>query len=227
MKIVSFSDIHGYFSVFKKTSDFLKDADVVILAGDITDFGTKKDIETAIRSLKSLFEGQIFGVLGNCDYPSCESSLDSFRINLHNNVVKYGGYQFAGIGGSLVTPFSTPNEYEEDEYEYFLDNIASKLEPGIPLIFVAHQPPFDSECDILSSGIKSGSRSVRAFIEKYQPDVCFSGHVHESVAISYIGDTAVINPGPVRKGRAGVFMESEKGAKEKFIEKIFGLFWTR
>jgi Icc-related predicted phosphoesterase len=44
-------------------------------------------------------------------------------------------------------------------------------------------------------GRSVGSKAVRQFIEKYQPDVCVTGHIHESKAVDRIGKTQIINPG--------------------------------
>ena len=40
-----------------------------------------------------------------------------------------------------------------------------------------------------------GSKSVRKFIEKYQPLIGLHGHIHESFASDKIGNTVVVNPG--------------------------------
>jgi len=45
-----------------------------------------------------------------------------------------------------------------------------------------------------------GSVAVRLFIEKYQPKICFTGHIHESVGVDKIGDTHIINPGMLNRG---------------------------
>jgi Icc-related predicted phosphoesterase len=45
-----------------------------------------------------------------------------------------------------------------------------------------------------------GSRAIRAFVERHQPPLVLSGHIHESPRISssyrnLIGRTVVVNPG--------------------------------
>ncbi|MEL6527750.1 MAG: hypothetical protein AAFQ07_18785, partial [Chloroflexota bacterium] len=56
-----------------------------------------------------------------------------------------------------------------------------------------------------------GSKAVRAFIERVQPLVCFTGHMHECVTIDRIGDTQIINPGPVWKSKKYAYTEIEDG----------------
>ena len=46
-----------------------------------------------------------------------------------------------------------------------------------------------------------GSKSVRSFIERTQPLICFTGHIHEGIGVDTIGITKVINPGPVWKSQ--------------------------
>jgi Icc-related predicted phosphoesterase len=41
---------------------------------------------------------------------------------------------------------------------------------------------------------------VRAFIERAQPAVCLTGHIHEARAVDRIGQTTVVNPGALSGG---------------------------
>ncbi|MGM0417373.1 MAG: metallophosphoesterase family protein [Thermodesulfobacteriota bacterium] len=218
MRVVSFTDIHGRFSVFSKSKKLLKSADVVVLSGDITDFGGQREAEKCIKELGRYFTGQVFAVTGNCDYSSAEIALDKNGINIHNSVVLHNGFSFAGLKGSLVTPFSTPSEFTEDDYAYFIKNIEAELKKDFPLIFVSHQPPFNCSCDRLSNKTHVGSREIRAFIEKNKPGVCFTGHIHEAVGTDTIGQTVVVNPGNSFKKNAGVF-DFKNGSSQIFIEK--------
>ena len=219
MRAASFSDIHGSFSIFKKSEKLLKSSDAVILCGDITDFGDNREIKKGIDELRKYFTGDILAVTGNCDYPSCEEALDSMKINIHRKIIEKYGINFAGLGGSLVTPFSTPNEYSEKEYEFFLGEMEKNLTQDIPLVLIAHQPPFDTQCDIIGSGDHVGSRAVRSFIEKNDPLVCFTGHIHEARGEDKIGKTIVINPGQAKNGFVGI-MDFNSGKSDIYLENI-------
>ena len=65
---------------------------------------------------------------------------------------------------------------------------------------VCHTPPKDTVIDIVRSGIHVGSSTVRDFIVQYKPDVCISGHIHESSGKDKVGDTIVLNAGMFRDG---------------------------
>jgi len=221
MRIISFTDIHGNFYIFEKSRKLLESADIVILSGDITHFGKESDTVKCIHELKKVFKGNIFAVTGNCDYRSAEKPLDDMGINLAEKVVEFNGVIFAGLKGSLTTPFSTPTEFLESDYEKMVSNIEKKLEgkKNRPFVFVSHQPPFDCGCDVIHSGLKTGSRVIRSFIEKNSPAVCFSGHIHEAGGIGKIGDTIIVNPGQAHIGNAGV-ADFDKGHFDIYIESF-------
>jgi Icc-related predicted phosphoesterase len=221
MRILSFSDIHGNFYVFEKSKKILNSADIVILSGDITHFGNENDTIKCLKELKKFFTGNIFAVTGNCDFKSAEKPLDQYEINLSEKIVEKNDFLFAGLKGSLVTPFSTPNEFYESDYEKMISKLESSLQgkKALPLVFVSHQPPFDCGCDVINSGMKTGSKAVRSFIEKNSPLVCFTGHIHEAWGIGKINNTIIINPGQAHKGNIGV-LDFDKSQSDIYIETL-------
>jgi uncharacterized protein len=67
-------------------------------------------------------------------------------------------------------------------------------------IYIMHSPPFGAGLDLIQGKKYAGSRSIRAFIEKYQPLLTLHGHIHEAPEISgtylgRIGGTLCVNPG--------------------------------
>ena len=82
----------------------------------------------------------------------------------------------------------------------WLKNVAEQASKFPLLILVSHTPPYDTSTDCLSFGQHVGSPAVRAFIEQYQPDVCLTGHIHESQAVDTIGKTVIVNPGALADG---------------------------
>jgi Icc-related predicted phosphoesterase len=68
------------------------------------------------------------------------------------------------------------------------------------VIYIMHSPPFGTKLDLILGGKSTGSRSIRAFIEKNQPLLTLHGHIHESPEVSgaymdRIGETLCVNPG--------------------------------
>jgi uncharacterized protein len=80
-------------------------------------------------------------------------------------------------------------------------------------IYVCHTPPFDTRCDMVGATLHVGSRALRDFIERHQPPLVLSGHIHESPRVSSawrdtIGRTVVVNPGQFGASRlSGVWFD--------------------
>ncbi len=93
-----------------------------------------------------------------------------------------------------------------------LETLAA-LAPPAGTIFVLHSPPRGTRCDMIGAATHVGSRAIRAFIERHQPPLVLSGHIHESprVSASYrdlIGRTVVVNPGQFGTSRlCGVWFD--------------------
>jgi Icc-related predicted phosphoesterase len=107
---------------------------------------------------------------------------------------------FVGVGASLPCLIPTPNEVSEADLEACLNQAVAGLDPQIPKVLVSHQPPLNTLTDLPQGKTHIGSKAICAFIERAQPMICFSGHIHESVGIDRIGSTRIINPGPPWQG---------------------------
>jgi len=86
-----------------------------------------------------------------------------------------------------------------------LESELTNLTPiGAPerTIFVSHAPPYSTPLDLTMNGNHVGSKSIRQYIEKYQPRICLHGHIHESFYVSgsyvfQIGRSVCFNPGQI------------------------------
>ena len=161
----------------------------------------------------------IYAVTGNCDYPEAEKYLTREGISLNASLIRHAGYTLVGLSGSLPCPGKTPNEYSEEEYEAILG--ALSIPAGEPLLMVSHQPPYNTLNDAVSPGFHVGSKSIRKFIEKYQPLVCFTGHIHEGRAVDRIGNTLVVNPGPAGTGNFTFALLEENEVKNIRLRNLF------
>jgi len=209
MRIVALSDIHGDISCIRQISDDVSGADVVLLVGDLTNFGRQEAARQIIKAIQK-YNDRIFAVPGNCDYPEVEMYLTDEGVNLDRKAIVIERTAFVGIGGSLPCLGKTPNEYNEGELKSFLEGAISNLDLDTSIILVAHQPPFNTVTDLAFNGQHVGSRSIRFFIEKFHPMICFSGHIHEARGIDSIAGTKVVNPGPFREGGYAYARISEK-----------------
>ncbi len=209
MIILGLTDIHGDVSNVDKFSDKILEADVILLVGDITNFGREVETKLVVDKIRE-YNSNVFAVSGNCDYSEVDAWLDQEGLNIHGKGVVINGIGFIGVGGSLVTPFNTPNEISEDDFQRAMEKGIADLPKDIPFVLVTHQPPFQTKCDRLSSGMNVGSKSVRDFIEHNKPLICFSGHIHEARGVDRVGETDVINPGQFGAGRYSYARISDK-----------------
>jgi Icc-related predicted phosphoesterase len=202
LKILHLTDIHSDCGNLKKIID-KENFDLCLISGDLTHFGHKDDL---LNVLKILGNSGIryYAATGNCDFPDVESHLKTISISLEQNIVNIGGYQIAGLSGSLPCPGKTPNVFSEEQFLEKLIAIENQLNKGKPLIFATHQPPYKTINDKVMAGVHVGSLVIRNFIEKHQPLVCLTGHIHEGKGVDFIGKCPIINPGPAKDGHYAI-----------------------
>ena len=199
MKILAFTDLHGRLDGFIRIEQEIEQADLILLAGDITNFGHSTEMDLVLSELRKI-NSNILAVHGNCDYPDVLESLEQRDISLHSRVLVYKQIQFAGLGGSTACPGKTPSEYSEPDLKVLLQITREQMDPALLTVFVTHQPPSGTINDRIANGRHVGSKAVREFIETTQPDICITGHIHEGIGEDHIGKTLVINPGPFQIG---------------------------
>ena len=143
-----------------------------------------------------------------------ENSHSEHVINCEGRIVMLDDlYPMANCGYSNPTPWDTPRETDEATLEKHLEEAIVGIEDFTSAIFNMHVPPYGSTLDdcpkldwstdpptpIVVAGVPqsapAGSTAVRTVIEKYQPLMLLTGHIHESRGLVKIGRTTVINPG--------------------------------
>jgi Icc-related predicted phosphoesterase len=198
-EILVLGDIHQNIDKLKELKKEVKDVDLVIIAGDITQFGEKKEAEKIINEFL-LLNKSLLAQLGNMDHKSVDSFLTEKGINLHGKGNIYGEIGIFGVGGSNPTPFNTPTEFPEDVIKELLINGYNMTGNAPVKIMISHTPPFGTKVDKLPNGANVGSKSVREFIEEYKPQIAVVGHIHEGKGEDRIGDTKLFNPGVFAEG---------------------------
>ena len=199
---IGFGDLHGDVSRVAEVPG-LAQAEGVILTGDLT---TRGDRAQAARILDAVaaVNPRILAQIGNMDSRSVETLLDERGVNVHGRGLELApGVGLMAVGWSTPTPFGTPSEMPDASLAELLEQAHAQvaaLGPFQALLLVSHEPPRDTRVDRVAAGMHVGSPSVRAFIERVQPDVCLSGHIHEARATDAIGRTTIINPGMLARG---------------------------
>jgi Icc-related predicted phosphoesterase len=198
MRIIAFGDIHMNPGDVENIPG-IRSADFIIITGDITNFGSRKDAERVIQKLLTI-NSNILGVAGNLDQPDVARYLEEIGSSLHGKGRILNGLGIVGLGGSNFTPFKTPNEFSEQELANFLSKGISEVKNAKDHILVSHTPPFQTRTDKLLNGKHVGSTAVRTYIKQHQPLLCLTGHIHESRGKDYIGRTLVLSPGMIKDG---------------------------
>jgi hypothetical protein len=209
MKILVISDIHGRLAKLDRIKTELAKADVVVVAGDITNFGGRDEAREILKPMLSLAK-RLFAVPGNCDLPEVNELLKELRVSLHGRSSVVEEIGFFGVGGSNPTPFATPQEYTEEHLRELLESGYSAIKERSTKVLVTHSPPFGTKLDLTSSGMHAGSRAVKAFIKEKKPTLALCGHIHEARGVARVATTTVVNPGAFHMGYALVELDEGK-----------------
>lgn len=184
---------------FDRIASTLRTADVVILTGDLTNFGEPTDAARVVAAARRHCP-VVLAVTGNLDMPWVIDALRADGVSLHGAGRRLGSLGIFGCGGSNETPMDTPTEFPDDELGRILETAHAPVADAPCRLMICHTPPFGTAVDRLVNGTPVGSAAVRAFIERRGPDVAVVGHVHEGRGIDRIGATTVVNPGAFRDG---------------------------
>jgi len=222
MKIVVVGDIHNDVESIMSYCDKMAEIgfDVLIAMGDFIDYNiprgfTKEDIGKLVIEELSVFNKPIIAVPGNFD-ADLLPLFEKMGIGLHGKGKIIKGVGFYGFGGAK-TPFNTPLEPSEKEIEDGLERGLKMLKKCDTTVQITHNPPARTKIDALYTGAHVGSEAVRMFIEKNQPTVAVSAHIHEAKGTDVLGKTKLINAGRFPEGYCGVI--TIKG-KEAAVEVI-------
>lgn len=196
MRLICISDLHGRSGKIEGLRDV--SADLIVVSGDITDFGGKDRARAILEDLLKI--NNVVGVPGNCDRLDVNEALVEAEADLHSRGRVLGGIGFFGVGGSNATPFHTPQEYSEEEIEAFLVRAYEEVKDREVKVLVSHAPPYNTKVDETSAGRHAGSTKVREFVERHQPNLVICGHIHEAKGVDKIGESVIINAGPLHMG---------------------------
>lgn len=196
MHIIVFGDIHMDYRGIE-TIPGISQADFLIVTGDFTNFGGKKEASMMLDVIRRL-NPKIYAVPGNLDKPSVADYLDELGINIHGKGIIVGDLGIFGVGGSNPTPFNTPIEFSEKDLADIVQKAYQQV-AGAPIkVLISHCPPYNTATDRIGEDVHVGSTAIREFIEREQPDFCFTGHIHESRGEDRIGRTIILNPGMLK-----------------------------
>ena len=186
MKILFISDTHGLHhnveSVFK-----FKKADMIIHAGDVSNFGTKMQVIDFLDWFSNLnYKYKIF-IAGNHDWFFSDSYLSDIQdfldekypdiIYLFNNSVEIEGIKIWGSPYSLPF-FNWAFNVPEEKLDFYF-----KLIPNDTDIIVSHTPPYGILDFAIRDQEHTGSKSLVKHINRVKPKINVFGHIHEDYGV--------------------------------------------
>ncbi len=210
------SDLHGKIGNLEKLRAEFESADAVVFAGDFTEFGKDDTSLPAVKKLREMHEN-IFSVLGNCDGVDLLEVLEKQDMCCERGIVYFEGLAFSGSGGGSKFTGTTPNERTEEDllsdFDVVKNSALDAQGQWSNLVLVSHNPPKETLCDECAPNVHVGSALLSDFVMATKPLALICGHIHEGRAIDKIGETVVINPGPLAEGFYAI-LEVEKSGEE-------------
>lgn len=190
-KILAIGDIHGDKKLSQRLAEkaVKEKVDLVILAGDITNFEMSIDglIGPFVKAKKP-----VFLIPGNHETVATANFLAELypnTKNIHGYSVKINDVGIFGAGGANIGI----HQLSEKEIYNLLKQGYDRLKGLQKKIMVTHIHPEGTIIEKMSNLVPA-SKAVRKAIEKFQPDIAIHGHLHEAAGLEdKIGKTRIIN----------------------------------
>jgi Icc-related predicted phosphoesterase len=199
---IGIGDIHDDLAALDRLAALpgLSGAAGILVSGDLTIRGDAPQARLVLEALRR--SGPvILAQIGNMDKAGVDAYLTGEGVNIHaSGRITPQGVGIFGVGWSTPTPFGTPSEASEERVAAWLAKAHAAVAGCSKLLLVCHTPPHGTATDVVGAGVHVGSTAVREFIERVQPDVCLTGHIHEARAEDVIGRTRIVNPGALSGG---------------------------
>lgn len=191
MKIYATADIHGAQHRVNEALSAIKtyNPDVIVIAGDITQFGPAD----AAISILNQFPTPIYTVPGNIDTADVWEGIKQTKaINLHKKHAQVNGLTFTGING--VDDAETELFFTDDTLRSYLEHVD---------VLITHVPPYGFQ-DTVFLGKHAGSKPLRKIVDKFQPMLVISGHIHEKPGFAKHEKTVIVNCSMAKRGKGAI-----------------------
>lgn len=207
LKILALADLHDRAEMLEPLRSVA--ADLIAFCGDLHDGSSQETAWPTANALAGMGPPVLI-VPGNMDHKDVAIKLwkDAGFIMLHRSVFQHKDCGFLGMGGMVARKpqrlgDSTRYYHHDEEVYQTLAGAFPKISNKKFKIIITHQPPRGAR-DTLYNGERSGSASLRRFVEEFQPDLLLCGHIHEDRGESCIGSTKIVNVGELRRGYASI-----------------------
>ncbi len=206
MRLLFVADLHYSLKQFDWLLAHAGEYDAAIIGGDLLDLGSALDMDVQIAIVEKYLgllrrKARLVVCSGNHDGDSrnsADESVAAWLCSARAEGLHVDGDSFAlGETRILVCPW-WDGDLSRRELEALLEREAAQAQGG--WVWIHHAPPQGARTSW--SGRKFvGDEFLRGWIDRFQPDLVLSGHVHNSPFyeagswIDRIGRTWVFNPG--------------------------------
>ena len=198
MKVLCITDLHGDNQALDAILADAGQVDLVLLGGDITNFGTPNAAESVVRRVQRS-GAPVLAVAGNCDSEAIDQRLVELGVSLFGRGAAWDNVGFHGV--SAMPPWhGSMYELTEQQIADALQQGDAQLPPLDQRVLLTHAPPHNTRLDVTRQGRHVGSTSVRDYIDRRQPSLVVCGHIHEARGIDQLGTTRIVNCGPAYCG---------------------------
>lgn len=204
LRLAATADIHyGKHSrgqMLEAFNDISHRADVLLLCGDLTDYGLAEEADLLVADLRAAVRIPMIGVLGNHDFESAEQDLVSKILEQAGvNMLDGGACEVEGVGFAGVCGFAGGfgrrmlNAWGEPLIKKFVQEAidhAVRLEQGLTKlqtekkIVLLHYSPIRATVQGEDPEIVAfmGSSRLEEPLNRFCVDAIFHGHAHNGTA---------------------------------------------
>jgi Icc-related predicted phosphoesterase len=196
LRVFSAGDIHGDSLEAKRLAAEAKEknADLVILCGDLTYF--EKSTDNIIGPFKKQ-DLKVLLIHGNHESLATADFLAELydSKHLHGYSVKYKDVGIFGAGGANIGQ----EKISEEEFYDLLKQGFEKIKYLDKKIMVTHVHPSETTMEKLTRFLP-GSKGIKKAMDTFKPNILLCSHVHEAEGLEeVVGNTRIINVG--KKGK--------------------------
>lgn len=206
MKVLFVADLHYTLKQFDWLVGVASEYEAIIIGGDLLDLSSALDLGVQILVVEKYLDRirqktRLLVSSGNHDGDSRNAADESVAQWVRDSksaglFVDGDGWEIAGVRMTICPWWDGPVSRAELEAQLEREGQL----PRERWVWIHHAPPSNSP--VCWTGRKSvGDEFLRGWIERYQPDLVLSGHIHNAPFvkngswIDRIGKTWVFNPG--------------------------------
>jgi len=180
-------------------ADISRSADILLLCGDLTDYGLPEEAEELVADIRAAVRIPILAVLGNHDFESSQPEViskvfDDAGVNvLNGEAIEVGGVGFAGIAGfgggfgrRMLNAWGEPliKQFVQESISHAvrLEQALGKLQTEKRIV-VLHYSPIRATLEGEDPEIYAflGSSRLEEPINRFKATAVFHGHAHNGI----------------------------------------------